>query len=650
MATNALAILHASLGVSLFAAFLATLGRQWLNHYSKMETRGSIIDRGRCRQRKMNGMATWHFDLVMESLPLLLQTALLLIGYAISEYLFLINKVAASVAVSFSTFCFLFYFLVISVATFSYNCPFQTPLSLIFHCLVRFDDEHKKYLKRAWKWFGGFFSRKAWLKQKSGGLSGFGALNVNSSNDHIELPMANTPNKPPPLFNEDTDWNGYVVDSNCIARLFEMDAAATTAITKFIPEVVWHAGIRTAPLERLYDTVLECFDGSSGRPVATPKLRDQAYLGAKALLHLAIQRKCVGNESDKAMLECISHRHPTMGSEHYEGDSDLESTLGIIDCVFGVFQPIPWQDFSFTVPHHAWMGHILLYRAWDVIRKGEPLPDDIRGFVLHSLRLDPPPAAIIADCLLIVGLILGIGLHTDDLLVIDKRWVNFACVLYDHETKPCYSREVNPQINRIFTKLTEIFRNSASTTDEIDRALEVMELITPLSGDVISQKSYDLFHVIMHTPISLACSEEKKWAASRLAMHSAYSRDKFLPWVEDPQDVLTFLVHHFDSAINGGSQDEPIQDGLRALAYASSPVTIKALKDFDPTNPPFVRGIRHVFQDNKPFQLRKAALSFLPLIGDRWFNTPHPIMESSEMKSFCKIGRASCRERVFALV
>ena len=75
----------------------------------------------------MSGMMTWYFDLVMESLPLLLQTALL-IGYAISEYIFLINKIAASVAVSFSMFCFLFYFLVISVATFSYSCPFQTPL------------------------------------------------------------------------------------------------------------------------------------------------------------------------------------------------------------------------------------------------------------------------------------------------------------------------------------------------------------------------------------------------------------------------------------------------------------------------------------------------------------------------------------------
>ena len=111
-----------------------------------------------------------------------------------------------------------------------------------------------------------------------------------------------------------------------------------------------------------------------------------------------------------------------MGSKHYEADSDLESTLGVIDRVFGDFEPMRWQDFSFTIPHHAWMGHILLYRAWDVTTKGGPLPDDVTQFVLHSLRLQPPPPApIVADCLFIVGLALGIELHIDDLLVVDKR-------------------------------------------------------------------------------------------------------------------------------------------------------------------------------------------------------------------------------------
>ena len=42
-----------------------------------------------------------------------------------------------------------------------------------------------------------------------------------------------------------------------------------------------------------------------------------------------------------------------------------------------------------------------------------------------------------------------------------------------------------------------------------------------------------------------------------------------------------------------------------------------------------------MFQDNKPFELRKAAFSFLPLIGDKWFNTDHPIMEPDEMKGIC---------------
>ena len=163
-----------------------------------------------------------------------------------------------------------------------------------------------------------------------------------------------------------------------------------------------------------------------------------------------------------------------------------------------------------------------------------------------------------------------------------------------------------------------------------------MELIAPLSENAIAQRSYDLFHVVMQAPISQAYSEEKKCDASRLTMHGAYKSDKFLPWVEDPQDILTFLDHHFDLATRGDqNQDEPIQNALRALAYASDPVTIEVLKHFDPTKPSFVRGICYVYRDKKPLELRKAALFFLPLIGDKWFNTPHPIMEPDQMRSLC---------------
>ena len=205
-----------------------------------------------------------------------------------------------------------------------------------------------------------------------------------------------------------------------------------------------------------------------------------------------------------------------------------------------------------------------------------------------------------------------------------------------HNTKlSCRSPEVTPQINRIYVKLTETFKNPSPTPDEIDRALESMELIAPLAGNDVAEKSYSLFHVVMQAPVSPAFSQEKKWEAARFAMHGAYKWDKFLPWVEDPHDILTFLGHHFDLATNGGNQDGPIQNALRALSYASGSVTIEALKHFDPTEPSFVRGICYVYQDDKPFQLRKAALFFLPLIGDRWFNIHHPIMEPDQMKSLC---------------
>ena len=120
-------MLYASLAASLFSAFLAMLGKQWLNRYASTDMRGSAIEHSQNRQRKLNGIVTWYFDHVMESLPLMLQIALLLLGCALSNYLWEIDVTTASVVLGVTSFGALSYLFVVVAGTASVSCPYQTP-------------------------------------------------------------------------------------------------------------------------------------------------------------------------------------------------------------------------------------------------------------------------------------------------------------------------------------------------------------------------------------------------------------------------------------------------------------------------------------------------------------------------------------------
>ena len=160
-----------------------------------------------------------------------------------------------------------------------------------------------------------------------------------------------------------------------------------------------------------------------------------------------------------------------------------------------------------------------------------------------------------------------------------------------------------------------------------------MELIIPLIGADATKGSYYLFQVVMHAPLSPAYSQEKKWKASRLALRGAFNWDGFFPQVEDPQDILAFLAYHVDLVtLDGENQDQPIESALRALAYATF---IDVLGLLDSTESFFVRGMRYAFQDGKPYTLRRPALILLSVVGEKWFNTPDPIIEPDQIATLC---------------
>ena len=194
----------------------------------------------------------------------------------------------------------------------------------------------------------------------------------------------------------------------------------------------------------------------------------------------------------------------------------------------------------------------------------------------------------------------------------------------------CHSRRFSRQIDQIYKKLFEAFRYT--TDDKIHHALEATKFICSLSEPGFAIESYALFCAIVDSQASPTFSLEK-WEASRLVLCDARKREADLSFVNDPHHLLTFLSYHLQLATEGDIQDGPIQNALHALTHSSRE---QGVKSFDPTQPTFVRGICLAFGCDRPPQLRKAILVFLPLIADRWFNSPAPLMRPDEMKSFCK--------------
>ena len=129
------AILFASLAASLLSALLAMLGKQWLNRYASVDMRGSAIERSQNRQRKLDGIVAWYFDHVMQSLPLMLQVALLLLGCALSRYLWEIDTIVALVVVGVTSFGVLFYLFIVVTGAVFVSCPYQTPGAQILRCI-----------------------------------------------------------------------------------------------------------------------------------------------------------------------------------------------------------------------------------------------------------------------------------------------------------------------------------------------------------------------------------------------------------------------------------------------------------------------------------------------------------------------------------
>ncbi|KAJ7183946.1 hypothetical protein C8R46DRAFT_1186780 [Mycena filopes] len=130
-------ILYISLLSTLLAALLAVLAKQWLLHYGSVGERGTIAERGLERQRKLDGIYRWRFDLVLQIFPLLLQFSLLLFATALSIYLWTIHHLIASIVLVLTGMAFVVYTTMIISALAAQDSPFQTSISTLLKAIWR---------------------------------------------------------------------------------------------------------------------------------------------------------------------------------------------------------------------------------------------------------------------------------------------------------------------------------------------------------------------------------------------------------------------------------------------------------------------------------------------------------------------------------
>jgi hypothetical protein len=338
----------------------------------------------------------------MQSAPLTIQGSLGLLGSALARYLWEVDRTVSAVVIAFTSLGCIIYATMVTIAVFSFDCPFQTPLSLLIHSVVD--------------------AVKSWQQDHKPVISDLTTL------ANVGLTVGTAPlhglHRRVFYSSLSLSWEkGYRFDARCITRMLGMSTDVDTIrpTMDFVQEVIWDAGIKNVPLEWIYRKLINCFDFTHPQtPILIPTLRDVAYLSAKAFAHIQIQQRCI--PYDAGSLPVVNDWYPDtphtpLGSPGSRSDPEVECALLMVDRALGSEVKIPWGEYQLSPAHHLWVSHLFVYCA-----SLNPLSDDVSMFVKYSLDFNPPPSdAVVADCLCIINMMLGTRFRIEELTRRDKR-------------------------------------------------------------------------------------------------------------------------------------------------------------------------------------------------------------------------------------
>ena len=425
------ATLYASLAASLLSAFLAMLGKQWLNRYASTDVRGTTIERSQNRQRKLDGIVAWYFDHVMEALQLMLQIALLLLGCALSRYLWEINNVVASVVIGATSFLLAFYASIIIAGAASESCPYQTPganilrYSLVFVSSWRSIVSVKKWtpFKRPW-----YSKRKISAAAAVKGAYSYGRTMLRSLVTSIGMVYNRAMGTSHQARLSD---QAIALDLQCVSWMLQtsLDGTVRLSALKYLGTMTALVNLNPAIVADCFNVFVRCINVSNEKVVIMHESEQLATVSAMCFLR-AFRHLLDADPTSDILKDVRQQYHQLFSSTPYSWDLPTCYMMAKIKKLVYPTQNVPVvQPFdyaSFTqehIPVARGMAEGALV-AYEQTQRGK-VPRWILRFALHSLSLDPlPPTPVIADCLSIIAVDLGCDVMDTGFTTSDERCVH----------------------------------------------------------------------------------------------------------------------------------------------------------------------------------------------------------------------------------
>ena len=370
-------LLYASLATSLFAAFLAMLGKQWVNRYLRNH-RGSAADKSRDRQRKVDGFKKWHFQLAIESLPVMLQFALLLFGCALSRYLWTISRTVAGVIIAITLFGVTSYVFFTLAATLYYNCPYQTPPSILARTVTRYLAHSDAAFARSLRALIGSLpsiKHPGWIlgRLRRGVRSVLRSFRcvpaIGEEAEHIPLAVVVTP--PTRVFKDiSINWEVCKADVRCISWILDSttDIDVIFSTVRFAADMVWYPEIATAlSPHTLADLFFDCL--LDGR-VVPGKSEHASSIGMALASVLSIR---LSTEPEDEGLRELCERLLSQVQFQFPFDRKFQLVVAVLRLVARVPTPdgssMDWE-FTEILPnglspaHKLWLSRVILQTIW----------------------------------------------------------------------------------------------------------------------------------------------------------------------------------------------------------------------------------------------------------------------------------------------